>query len=494
MTSVLLRSLDRHARERPNELAVREVGESGIERELTWRQLRDAACRLGTLLARSGRDEVLMIQSHNRAELLAGILGGLWANAAVLPVSPDLPVAPLVETARRCGVSSLITEEPTLGALAGEIARRVPFGSIDFDEPAGAMEPPPSAGGAILLQSSGTTGAPKIARRPAAALDAVGETCSRAIGMNARDAMLLCIPLYHSYAIDHGVLAAIVAGCAVELHRRFDPPLARAALAAGRISILPAVPVMLDALARVARGHGAAPALRRAYSAGSPLPRRIFDRFEQAYRTPVGQFYGTSEFGSVTFNDPDARDFVPEAVGRPLGGVEIRILDTTQPRRDRPLPVGSEGHVAVASPSMLSGYVDGECPIVDGFLLTGDLGRLDAGGTLTLTGRLKLLIDVGGLKVNPLEVEAVLMRHPAVREAVTLELPYSDTTSRLKAIIIPEDDREVGGEELQRFAREQLIHYKVPRVFEIRKTVPRSPTGKILREELQRALFTEEQP
>jgi long-chain acyl-CoA synthetase len=234
--------------------------------------------------------------------------------------------------------------------------------------------------------------------------------------------------------------------------------------------------------------------LRRAYTAGSPLPRRIFDRFEQVYRIRVGQAYGTTEFGSVTFNDPEARDFVPEAVGRPLGGVEIRILDMAQPRCDRPLPVGSEGHVAVASPSMLSGYVDGECPIVDGFLLTGDLGRLDAGGTLTLTGRLKLLIDVGGLKVNPLEVEAVLMRHPAVREAVTLELPYSDTTSRLKAIIIPEDDREVGGEELQRFAREQLIHYKVPRVFEIRRTVPRSPTGKILREELQRALFPREQP
>ena len=138
---------------------------------------------------------------------------------------------------------------------------------------------------------------------------------------------------------------------------------------------------------------------------------------------------------------------------------------------------------------MLSEYLDGECPIVDGFLLTGDLGRLDAAGRLTLTGRLKLLIDVGGLKVNPLEVEAALMRYPAVREVVVLELPYSDTTSRLKAIIVPEDDCEVDGEELQRFAREQLIHYKVPRVFEIRRTVPRSPTGKILRQELQRSLL-----
>jgi long-chain acyl-CoA synthetase len=411
----------------------------------------------------------------------------------VLPVAPDLPVAPLVETARRCRVTTVIAEQATLDALAGEIDRLVPIDSIDFDAPAGAAESPPSAGGAILLQSSGTTGAPKIACRPAATLDAVGKTCSRAIGVNEHDAMLLCIPLYHSYAIDHGVLTAVVAGCAVELHRRFDPALARAALAAGRVSILPAVPVMLEALARSARGDDPAPALRRAYTAGSPLPRRIFDRFEQAYHVRVGQLYGTTEFGSVTFNDPDAPDFDPEAAGRPLEGVEIRILDASQARRDRALPLGSEGHVAVASPSMLSGYIDGECPIEGGFLLTGDLGRLDASGRLTLTGRLKLLIDVGGLKVNPLEVEAVLMRHPAVREAVALELPYTETASRVKAIIIPEDDQEVDVEELQRFAREQLIHYKVPRVFEICRTVPRSPTGKILRQELQRSLFSGEQ-
>jgi long-chain acyl-CoA synthetase len=489
MSSVLLRSLERHARERSDEIAVHEVGELGKERQLSWRRLRDAACRLGTSLGRSRGEEILMIRSHNRAELMAGILGGLWANAAVLPVSPDLPLSPLVETARRCGVSSLIADESTLEAFTGQVARRIPLASLDFDQPVGAGESPASGGGSILLQSTGTTGAPKIAQRRAPALDAVGQSCGRAIGVEDRDVMLLCIPLYHSYGIDHGVLTAVMAGCAVELHRRFDPVSAGAALAAGRISILPAVPVMLEALARAARGHNVAPALRRVYSAGSPLPRRILDLFEQAYRTRVGQLYGTTEFGPVTFNDPDEPDFEPEAVGRPLAGVEIRILDREQPSCERPLPVGSEGQVAVATPSMLSDYVDGECPIVDGFLLTGDLGRLDAAGRLTLTGRLKLLIDVGGLKVNPLEVEAVLMRHPAVREVVTLELPYSDTASRLKAIIVPEDDREVDGEELQRFAREQLIHYKVPRVFEIRRTVPRSPTGKILRQELQRSLF-----
>jgi long-chain acyl-CoA synthetase len=93
---------------------------------------------------------------------------------------------------------------------------------------------------------------------------------------------------------------------------------------------------------------------------------------------------------------------------------------------------------------------------------------------------------VGGIKVNPVEVESVLTRHPGVREAVVLAFPFSDTTTRLKAIVVPEPGCEVRPQELRRFAREHLIHYKVPRVFEIRTTMPRSATGKILRKQLER--------
>ena len=134
---------------------------------------------------------------------------------------------------------------------------------------------------------------------------------------------------------------------------------------------------------------------------------------------------------------------------------------------------------------MLTEYVDDPAsPTTGGFLLTGDLGCLDQRGTLTLTGRTKLMVDIGGMKVNPLEVEAVLTRHPAVREAVAVAVPYSETACRLKAIIVPEPGSEVSADELREFTRRHLIHYKVPRSFEIRTTVPRSPTGKILRQKL----------
>ncbi|MEE9609256.1 MAG: class I adenylate-forming enzyme family protein [Myxococcota bacterium] len=483
MTFALIRRLDEHARLRPDALALREVAESGAERTLSWRQLRDAAFRLAARLRRAPTG-VVMICSPNRAEFVAALLGGLAADAPVLPVSPAAPAAELVDLSRRLSVSTLIGSGAALDALSECVAHRIPLDSIELD---GRAPPaaPPEGSGSILLQSSGTTGLPKIVRRGAAALDAVGDACRAAIGIDESDAMLVCIPLHHSYGIDQGVLTATSAGCSVELHPGFDPARASAALAERRISVLPGVPLMFDALARRSRADASAPALRRAFSAGSPLPRRVFERFARTYGLALGQIYGATEFGSVTWNDPECAGFDPEGVGQPMQGVRIRIVDPHEPRLDRPLAAGEEGRVAVAAPSLLSEYLDGpDCPTHDGFFLSEDLGRLDERGSLALTGRTKLLVDVGGRKVNPLEVESVLARHPAVREAVAVAVPYTDTARRLKVIVVPEPGFEVSGEELRRFAREHLTPYKVPRTFEIRKTVPRSPTGKILRREL----------
>jgi acyl-CoA synthetase (AMP-forming)/AMP-acid ligase II len=169
-----------------------------------------------------------------------------------------------------------------------------------------------------------------------------------------------------------------------------------------------------------------------------------------------------------------------------MPGVRLCIVDARDPDPERPLPPDTEGQVAVAAPSMLSEYLETAGPALErGFLLTGDLGRLDTSGRLRLTGRLRLLIDVGGIKVNPAEVESVLAQHPAVREAVVLGVPFSDTTARLKALVVPEPGCEVRPDELRRFAREHLIHYKIPRVIEIRTVMPRSATGKILRKVLE---------
>jgi acyl-CoA synthetase (AMP-forming)/AMP-acid ligase II len=203
------------------------------------------------------------------------------------------------------------------------------------------------------------------------------------------------------------------------------------------------------------------------------------------YGVRIGQIYGATEFGSVSFNNPVDPDLEPESAGRPFKGVQFRILDVDAPDLERPLPAGAEGQVAVSAPSMFSSYVEDAQPATErGYFMTGDLGRVDETGRLWLTGRLGLLVDVGGLKVNLLEVERVLAGHPDVREVVAVPVAYSDTAQRVKAIVIPEPDRRPTADAIREWARRHLAAYKVPRSVEIREDVPRSPTGKILRQEL----------
>jgi len=228
------------------------------------------------------------------------------------------------------------------------------------------------------------------------------------------------------------------------------------------------------------------PKLRVAYSAGGPLPVEIARGFEAKYQKRVSQLYGASEIGSVAYNDPTIEPFDPRSVGRAMDGVEIRIIDVSEGRIDQPLEVGAEGHVAIRATSRMSGYVGEESsPFVDGFFLTGDLGRLDRSGALTLTGRIKLLIDIGGRKVNPLEIEQVMQSHPDVSACVVVPMRASQTLFRLRAIVTPAAGRVPDVRELRAWAKERLSGYKVPRVFEVRESLPRSVTGKVLRHLLE---------
>lgn len=486
--SEIVAGLKRHARERGSEVAVREVEGDAVGRSFDWQQLHGAVAALALRLAASARAAPVLVCGGNRFEVLVAILAGLHADLPVAPAAGEATASELRDLAREVGARVAIGAPEVLARLGGCVAETLTLAEAGADTGAPAGRPAGSGDGSILLRSSGTTGPPKVVRRRAAALDAVGAGCRRAIGVDPRDELLLAIPVYHSYGIDMGVLTAVPAGARIELHTRFDVPGVRRALAERDISCLPLVPVMLDALGRGASAPLRSRRLRRVISAGSPLPPTVAERFREIYGVPVSQIYGATEFGSVAFNDPAAWDrgqgpFRPECVGRAFPGVEIRIVEGDDPAR--PLPPGREGQVAVSAPSMLSEYLgDPAPPTRDGFLLTGDLGRLDASGTLELTGRLKLMVDVGGLKVNPLEVEAVLVRHPGVRDAVVIPIPYSETASRLKAIVIPEPGAALGRDEIRAFAREHLSPYKVPRSFEITEDVPRSPTGKILRQRL----------
>jgi len=498
-TSAVLARLGEHAATRTKSTAMRDSAADGEERTTNWGELERAVASLAERLRKmDAPGRVVMLSCPNRAEFVAAFLAVLAADAWVMPVHPRLTASELRALAARCEARAIIATDETLESLAGAGVAPIRVESVLCDTRMPPLSRFRSGGGrgGLYLQSSGTTGLPRIAIRSAASLDAVAANVAWAAALKTTDEVLACIPLGHSYGLENGLLGPVWAGTCIRIVDGFDPHVVRRHLRESS-SVFPGVPFMFDALApseitlQAERDGAPVPvaedALRLCYSAGSPLPSAVAERFQHRFRVSVGQLYGATEIGSVTFNETAPGEFHPRCVGGPLPGVRILTLDSMNPDVERPLPPGVEGQVAVFAPSMLDGYLDGEVPVTGGFFLTGDLGRIDEHSRLWITGRLKLQIDVGGLKVNPAEVEEALLEHPAVAECVVVAMPLSSTIARVRAIVVAAADRQVSEEELRAFLSERLAPYKIPRRIQFRAALPRSPLGKLLRREIEQS-------
>ena len=443
----LLDQLRRHATDAADVVAVREIATG---RTITYAELHHAAERLAaTLRQRVPAGAAVMLSCPNRCDYHVAFFAALHAGVVIFPVPPETNPREFAAIAAKAGTVAVIDEALALRPL--DNASAVSEGRDG-----------------LLLQSSGTTGLPKIVQRSTASLDVVAAQMAAACDMGAGDRVLSCVPLCHSYGLEHGLLAPIYAGATVHLADGFDLTTVRASLARDGITHFPAVPSVYEMLANIADDGGTAESLRVAYSAGGPLPVTLYEKLA-ARGLRVGQLYGATEIGSVTFTPADSAHFAPAAVGRAMRGVELRV--------------DGDDQLLVRARSMMTGYVDDASPLTpDGFFPTGDLARLDEHGNLFITGRLKLLIDVGGLKVNPLEVEQTIEAHPAVGACVVVPMRLSETVFRLKAVVTPTNpSRPPSADELRKFTRERLTIHKVPRVFEVRQSLPRSATGKVLR-------------
>ncbi len=427
------------------------------DRSLAYQQLLDQIRAIAAAVrATTPPGAVVLIRLPNGLDFPPAFLGVLAAGRVAFPVSPDSPPAELASVIARANVAAMIGAEP-VGSL-----RLIDPADCGTADQAASSDNPPAA---MLLLSSGSTGRPKIVRRSVASIDAVCRQMADATGITPRDKILATVPLCHSYGIEHGLLAPVWAGAETRLVRGLELGRVQSELDTGGITILPGVPSTFEMLATHSRGEKF-PTLRAAYSAGGHLPPTVAAAFAEKCGTPVGQIYGATEIGSVTYTPTH-----DGTVGRAMDGVHIRIDD---------------GRVLVRAGSMFDRYLDDPTPIIDGFYPTGDLGHRDDAGRLTITGRATLLIDVGGSKVDPLEVERIIAAHPRVADCVVVPVRQSETVVRIKAIITPRDAANPPTtEQLRMFSREHLSAHKVPRVFEIRAELPRTVTGKILRHQVQ---------
>jgi len=271
----------------------------------------------------------------------------------------------------------------------------------------------------------------------------------------------------------------------VALLDRFSPEGALAAIARHRVTVFPGVATMFRRLLdSAALASADLSSLRLAVSGAAPCPWDLAEAWRRRTGVRVLRGYGMTEiFRPISYLADDPLD-LPDAIGRPVPGVELRIVDDD----GRSLEPGGVGELWIRSPAAMDGYLNAadETRVVlqDGWFRTGDLASLSSDGSVRIVGRKKELILRGGYSVVPGEVEAALLTHPAVAEAAVIGIPHDELGEEVAAFVILHPEATAGPEELVVYCRERLAPFKYPRQVVIVSELPKSPTGKILRSRL----------
>jgi long-chain acyl-CoA synthetase len=340
---------------------------------------------------------------------------------------------------------------------------------------------------AVILYTSGTTGKPKGAELTHHNLRRNAEVARGLFGLGAGDVALGALPLFHSFGQTCGLNATISGSGCLTLIPRFDPGKALEIIQRDGVGIFEGVPTMYSAmLHHPDAGSYDTSSLRICVSGGSAMPVEVMRAFEERFGCKVLEGYGLSETSPVaSFNHPD-RERKPGSIGTPIEGVEMKAVDEDGAE----VPGGEVGEIVIRGHNVMKGYW--ERPeataeaIRDGWLFTGDMARVDEDGYFFIVDRKKDLIIRGGYNVYPREVEEVLYEHPAVREAAVVGMPDDDLGEEVGAAVALKEGQELGADELQAFVREHVAAYKYPRRIWFVDELPKGPTGKILKREIER--------
>lgn len=461
-------------------------------RTMSHAQLRDGIRMLAGQLSNVGvgaGDRVALVMG-NGADVVATFLAVTSLGAAAAPLNPALSTAEMrtemTDLAVSFAVYDAASAEPASTAaegvtratsLVGHPDGRTALGDVAAGEPGSAGTPDDVA---LLLHTSGTTSKPKTVPLRQRNLAASVRTVAATYGLMSADIGYVVMPLFHVHGLVAGVLAPLSVGASVVVPGKFSASSFWSDIHDHRATWYTAVPtihhLVVDA---AADGRQEGHHLRFARSCSSTLPAPLWRKFEERVGVPLVEAYGMTEAShQMTSNPlpPDRRE--PGSVGRATG-IEVQVFDETW----SPVPTGQPGEVCVRGRSVVDGYLDNPeanaASFRDGWFRTGDVGTLDGDGYLRLVGRIKELINRGGEKISPYEVEAVLLEHPAVSEAAVYPQPDEVYGEQVAAVVVPR--AEVSSEDLLRHCRERMTSFKVPARISVLDAIPKGPTGKIQR-------------
>jgi len=346
---------------------------------------------------------------------------------------------------------------------------------------------------AVILYTSGTTGKPKGAELTHRNLSTnAATTVDTLIKVGPEDVILGCLPLFHVFGLTCGLNAAVKAGALLTLVPRFEATKALEVVSRDRVTVLEGVPTMYAAMLHSPDADDAdMSSLRTCITGGAPMPVEILNAFEKKFDCEIYEGYGLSETAPIAcFNQP-GRQRRPGTIGIPVRGCALRIVGD----HGEDVPDGLPGEIAIQGENVMKGYwnrpeATAEA-IPDGWFRTGDIATRDADGYYTIVDRKKDLIIRGGYNVYPREVEEVLYEHPCVAEAAVIGIKHADLGEEIGAAVALKRGTHAEAEELKNFVRDRLAAYKYPREIWLVDSVPKGPTGKILRREVKPPRSTE---
>ncbi|UJA20290.1 long-chain fatty acid--CoA ligase [Thermoleophilia bacterium SCSIO 60948] len=340
---------------------------------------------------------------------------------------------------------------------------------------------------AVILYTSGTTGTPKGAELTHDNLATNAIKGSRElIGITEEDRVLGALPLFHSFGQTCSLNGAVASGAMLSLIPRFDPDKALEILERDEITIFGGVPTMYNAMLHSSKADDVDTSkLRICISGGSAMPGEVMNAFDEKFGCKILEGYGLSETSPVaSFSHPDEERKVG-SIGRPIDGVEMKCVDDDGNEVEQ----GETGEIVIKGHNVMKGYWEREDAteevMNDGWFHSGDMGMVDEDGYFFIVDRKKDLIIRGGYNVYPREIEELLYEHPAIEEAAVIGVHDDSLGEEIAAAVVIKQGESASEDEIRDHVKEQVAAYKYPRHVYLMDELPKGPTGKILKREIE---------
>lgn len=344
---------------------------------------------------------------------------------------------------------------------------------------------------AVILYTSGTTGQPKGAELSHGNMLLNARLMDNKLFNIEEDSVhLLALPLFHSFGQTCQMNSGIYLEGTLVLMARFDPDSALMLMDKHNVTSFAGVPTMYWAILNHPNAEKydlekIAKNLDSAVSGGSAMPVEVMKAFGEKFNVKILEGYGLSETSPVASFNHHTRETKPGSIGTPVWGVQMRVVDI----EGNDVPPGEQGEILIKGHNIMKGYYKRPeataKAIVNGWLHTGDIGKMDEDGYFYITDRVKDMVIRGGFNVYPREIEEVLLTHPAVSLAAVIGVPDDRNGEEIKAYVILKDGASATEEELIEWSKGKMAAYKYPRMFSIVESLPMTATGKILKRQLR---------